>query len=203
MVVLQQTFFKPTKQTRVLFILNEIQRNSRVSQAKLAHRSGVSVAMVNNYMKELEDQGLITARGDNNRRTSYFLTEEGEKLQQSLSLSSSAEVIQLYGAAKRRFNAKFRHLHRDGVKRVALFGAAETGEVALAAARGTPVEIVAVVDNDPVKHGTPFGNITVAHPNVLGEIQVDAVIVTSFAHQVEILRQVAHLADKGIRIETL
>jgi len=203
MVGVQQTFFKPTKQTRVLLILNEIQRNPKVSQAKLAHRAQISVAMANNYVKELQEQGLILAQGDNNRRTQYFLTEEGGKLHQHLSLSSSAEVIQLYGATKRLFNARFRHLHRDGVRRVALFGAAETGEVALAASRGTPVEVVAVVDNDPVKQGAQFANLTIASPATLDTLQIDAVIIASFAHQTEMCRQVAHLADKGVRIETL
>jgi predicted transcriptional regulator len=203
MVVAQQTFFKPTKQTRILLILNEIQRNPNVSQAKLAHRAGISVAMANNYIKELEEQSLVTAEGDNNRRTRYFLTDEGARLQQQLSLSSSVEVIQLYSATKRLFNARFRHLHREGVKRVAFFGAAETGEVALAAARGTPLEIVAVVDNDPVKQGAQFAHLTVSPPDTLDTLQIDAVVIATFAHQQEILRQVAHLAEKGVRIVTL
>jgi predicted transcriptional regulator len=203
MVVVQQTFFRPTKQARILLILNEIQRNPHVSQAKLAHRAGVSVAMANNYIKELREQSLITAEGDNNRRIEYYLTDEGAATKQQLSLSSSAEVIQLYGATKRLFNAKFRHLHREGVKRVALFGAAETGEVAWAAARGTPVEIVAVVDSDPVKQGAPFGSLTITAPETLDSMQIDAVIIASFARQAEICHLVAHLAEKGVRIETL
>ncbi len=203
MLVAQQTFFKPTKQTRILVILNEIQRSPSVSQAKLARRAGISAAMANNYMKELQGRGYVTTEGDNNRKTRYFLTEEGERVHQEMMLSSSAEVIQLYGATKKAFNARFRRLHRDGVKRAALFGAAETGEVAMAAARGTAVDIVAVVDNDRVKHGKPFGNLTIVPPDVLEVLDIDAVIITTFAHQAEILRQIAHLADKGVRIETL
>lgn len=203
MLATQQSFFKPTKQTRILIILNEIQRNPGISQAKLAHKAGISVAMVNNYIRELQEQGIVNAEGDNNRRTRYALTEEGGRLQRELSLSSSAEVIQLYGATKKVFNAKFRRLHRDGVRRVALFGAAETGEVAMAASRGTPVEVVAVVDNDRLKQGTPFGSLTIAPPGLLEVIQIDAVIVTSFAHQAEISRQVAYLAERGVKIITL
>jgi FlaA1/EpsC-like NDP-sugar epimerase len=86
---------------------------------------------------------------------------------------------------------------------VALFGAAETGEVALAASRGTPVDVVAVVDNDPVKQGAQFAHLTVASPAILDTLQIDAVIVASFAHQEELCRQLAYLAEKGVRIETL
>lgn len=203
MLLTQQGFFRPTKQTRILIILNEIQRNQSISQAKLAHKAGISVAMANNYIRELQEQGIVSAEGDNNRRTRYVLTEEGARLQRELSLSSSAEVIQMYGATKKVFNAKFRRMHRDGVRRVALFGAAETGEVAFAAARGTPVEVVAVVDSDRLKQGTPFGSLTIAPPELLEVIQIDAVIITSFAHQSEILRQVSHLAERGVRIITL
>jgi predicted transcriptional regulator len=203
MLLTKKTFFKPTKQTRILIILNEIERNSGISQAKLARKAGISVAMANNYIKELQEQGLLRANGDNNRRTRYTLTEKGENLQRELSLCSSAEVIQMYGATKKVFNAKFRQMHREGVRRVALFGAAETAEVATAAARGTQVEVVAVIDNDRLKQGTAFGNLTVAPPEILDVIQIDAVIITSFAHQVEIARQISHLAEQGIKVETL
>jgi len=203
MLAAQQTFFKPTKQTRILVILNEILRNSGISQAKLARKAGISAAMANNYMKELQERGLVSAKSVNNRRTRYFLTEKGGQMQHKLMLSSSAEAIQLYGATKKTFNARFRHMHRDGIRRIALFGAAETGEVALAAVRGTPVKVVAVVDNDHVKQGKPFGNLTIAPPDILEVIDIDAVIITTFTHQAEISQQIAHLAERGVRIETL
>ncbi len=203
LIVKEQTFFKPKKPTRELAILESIDGNQRISQASLAGKVGISVAMTNNYIKDMLRRGLIRMTGDNRRRTQYFLTQEGQELLSEMLRSYSMEVIQLYGAAKKSIEQKLKHFLKEGISRVALFGAAETGEVVLAAAEKLPLAVVVVVDNDKSKQGKYLGVVPISPPEALESIEFDAVIITSFAHQDAILRDVSHLAKRGVKIKTL
>ena len=203
MIVKEQTFFKPKKPTRVLTMLESIDNNPRVSQASLASEVGISAAMANGYIKDMLGRGLIQMTGDNRRKIQYYLTQEGRKLLSEMLRSYSTEVIQLYGAAKKSIEEKLRRFLKEGISKVALFGAAETGEVVLAAAEKLPLKVVAVVDNDKSKHHKYLGAMSISPPEALESIEFDAVIITSFAHQDAILEDVSHLAKRGVKIKTL
>ncbi|MFH1550175.1 MAG: winged helix-turn-helix transcriptional regulator [Planctomycetota bacterium] len=203
MIVKEQTFFKPKKPTRVLTILESIDNNPRVSQASLATKVGISAAMANSYIKDMLGRGLIQMTGNNRRKIQYFLTPEGRKLLSEMLRSYSTEVIQLYGAAKKSIEEKLKRFLREGISRVALFGAAETCEVVLAAAEKLPLAVVAVVDNDKSKHHKCLGAMSISPPEALDSIEFDAVIITSFAQQDAILKDVSHLAKRGVKIKTL
>ena len=203
MIVKEQTFFKPKKPTRVLTILESIENNPRVSQASLATKVGISAAMANGYIKDMLGRGLIRMTGDNRRKIQYFLTPEGRKLLSEMLRSYSTEVIQLYGAAKKSIEEKLKRFLKEGISRVALFGAAETCEVVLAAAEKLPLAVVAVVDNDKSKHNKCLGAMSISPPEALESIEFDAVIITSFAQQDAILKDVSHLAKRGVKIKTL
>lgn len=187
----------------MLTILESIENNPRVSQASLATKVGISAAMANSYIKDMLGRGLIQMTGNNRRKIQYFLTPEGRKLFSEMLRSYSTEVIQLYGAAKKSIEEKLKRFLREGISRVALFGAAETCEVVLAAAEKLPLAVVAVVDNDKSKHYKCLGAMSISPPEALDSIEFDAVIITSFAQQDAILKDVSHLAKRGVKIKTL
>ena len=199
----KQEFFKPKKSARVLTILGSIERSPSVSQSALAELAGISVAMINGYIRDMQECGLIKMTGSNHRRIRYHLTDQGRRMFSDLLRSYSTEVIQLYGIAKRGIEDKLRKFVEEGIRRIALFGAAETGEVVLAAAEGLPIEIVAVVDNDCSKQGGCLGSVRICHPDELAVMDLDAVVVSSFAHQEAIVSELAHLRERGTKIRTL
>ena len=88
----------------------------------------------------------------------------------------------------------------EGIKRLVLFGAATTGELVYQAARRTPVEIAAVVDNDSTKQGTPFGHLVVLAPSAIESFTPDGVLIAAFGRPDEIYQQIKHLKEKGIEI---
>ena len=203
MLIAERKFFKPKKPARVLTILEAIENNPRVSQSALARQAGVSVAMINSYIKDLQQRDLIFMTGKNRRNTRYFLTDKGRMMSSGMLRNYSTEVIQLYGAAKQSMCTKLERFIKEGIHRIALFGAAETAEVVLAAAERLPIEIVAAVDNDPARQGAHIGGLTIGRPEDLTRIDVDAVIVSSFAQQDAIVDEITHLEERGIKIRTL
>ena len=184
-------------------VLAVAEAGDRGSQQNLGQRAGLSAAMTNQYLREFARRGWVRVDGVTNRSMAYHLTDEGRRISLMHLVGFSAEIIRLYGAAKLEFEARLRACHEEGLSRLALFGAAETGEVVYQAARNTSVEIIAVVDNDPAKHGRPFGDLTVLAPEALEHLDCDAVLIASHGHRDAIYQELHALQARGILIKRL
>lgn len=196
-------FLAPTKRFRRLSVLLAIHDSSRVSQHKIARIARLSSSMVNNYIKELHEQGLIKITGRTNRTQRYYLTPSGREMLISSLLSYSSEIIQLYGGAKRQLAKRLQRIHEEGIRTVALFGAAETAEVVLAAIRETPLTVTAVMDSDSAKQGKPLNGLIVQKPESLSQIKADAIVITSFGRQEEIHDDVRRRVGDGMKVVRL
>lgn len=89
----------------------------------------------------------------------------------------------------------------SGMLRVAVFGAGEGARRAFGLFSGR-VEVVAVVDNDPMKHGTLFLDHRVIAPAHLASIEFDCVVVASIRFN-EITKQLLDLGIPPERIEQM
>ena len=107
------------------------------------------------------------------------------------------------GAPKVKLGRRLHQIRSDGIRTVALFGAAYTAEVVYAVIKEVPLEVVAVVDSDPKKQGKPFGDLIIQPPDVLKKIKVDAVVITSFGKQEEIHDFIRRFVDKKIKVVKL
>ena len=84
-------YFSPSKLFRRLSILLLIKDNASISQHGLAEKSHLSSSMVNIYIKELSEEGLIKITGNSNRTFEYHLTENGRATLNSDFMAFSAE----------------------------------------------------------------------------------------------------------------
>lgn len=196
-------FLRPTPRLRKLLILTCIDENPRLSQRRLAKRVGMSITMTNNYVAEMIKEGLIQARGSTNRSMEYRLTARGHAEKGKMIQESSREIIRFYGMAKAEFAKKLKSLSEEGLKRIVFYGAAESGELAYNASRGLTLEILGVVDSDPLKQGLKFGELCVLPPSVIESLSPDAVVVTSSGHGNEICELLRPLENKGIKVRNL
>lgn len=209
-------YIRPSKKLRLLSVVQALTENERLSQTQLARFSCTSSAMVNQYLAELHREGMVQFAPVNRKSFAYRLTDKGQEARRNMMEQYCAEMVRGFASIKELVRRRLEPLAerrgrlsapapepdqppqaavplRLAPLRLALFGAAETGEVVLAALEGTPFEVTLVVDNDTAKHGTPFHGHTVQPPAVLltepGLLAVDAVVVSSFAHQRAIQQQ--------------
>lgn len=196
-------FLEPAKKLRRLSVLTAIHENSKISQHKIGRVSHLSSSMVNNYIKELQQEGLITVDGNSNRTHRYHLTPSGRDELVSLLIAYSTEIIQLYGAAKRELSKILYHLYHEGIQKVALFGAAETAEVVFAAIQKTPLTVTSIFDSDQIKQGKLFNGLVIQSPEALKQFNGDAVVITSFARQEEIYKSIKEIVGNLIRVKKL
>ena len=201
MLLTDKQFFKPSKDGRVLAILDYLHRDSGLSQNRLGQRTHLSGAMINQYLKGLQDEHLISFQPVNGKSYRYTLTKQGEQIRRNMFSAYASETIHIYTALKTLILEKLKPLSNKERADLVLFGAAETCEVVLTALRDTDVRIVAIVDNDARKHGEIFHGHVISPPEVLETIHCQAVVITSFGKQDEIYAQLEPIAQrKGLEV---
>ena len=202
MLITEGTYLKPSKNTRVLAILDALSRNSSISQFELGRRLNLSGAMVNQYLKQLQADGLVEFLPVNGKSYRYALTPEGDRNRRKMFSDYSSETVRMYTTIKDYVVERLQALNDAGKHKLALFGASETCEVVLSALSGTDFKIMTLLDNDANKQGQVFNGHVVSSPQILDQIDCDAVIITSFGRQDEIYEHLKPFADRR-RFETV
>ena len=196
-------FFISSPLLKKLLILSAIEKKPHISQSKLASEVGLTSSMVNNYIRDLSKEELISIKGKTNRTMSYNITLKGLKKKTSLLVAYTLETTGLYQDAKQEFAQKLQRIYDEGIHNAVLFGAGETAEIIYNASKSKDLEIIGIVDNDPDKQGKLFGNLIIQPPEFIERINPDAVIIASVGRQGEIHSQIHSLHDKGIAIRTI
>ncbi|BCS89512.1 winged helix-turn-helix transcriptional regulator [Pseudodesulfovibrio sediminis] len=196
MLITDGYYLKPSKSTRVLAILDALSRDSSLSQFELGKQLHLSGAMVNQYLKQLQSEGLVEYLPINGKSYNYTLTEEGQQSRQRMFSDYSSETVRLYSTIKEFVLDKLNVLETADKRKLALFGASETCEVVLSALRETSFKVMALLDNDTNKQGQIFNGHVVSAPHVLDQMDCDAVVITSFGKQGEIYEQLKPYSNK-------
>lgn len=193
-------FFQPTPELRELILLNDIARESKVSQLRLSGNAGIRASMVNGYLKMFERKGLMTKAGENRRRMTYHLTPEGLHRRQTLFRYYMNEIVGLYKRAKEEFVDQMAQVKEMGIDRVVLYGASDTGEIVSVICERVGLHILGIVDSDATKHGKLFCGRLIQDPSWIVPLAPQAVVVTSLGHAREIAESISHVESQGIKV---
>lgn len=196
MLITGGSYLKPSKSARVLAILDALSRDPSLSQFELGRRLNLSGAMVNQYLRQLQQDGLVEFLPVNGKSYNYTLTEQGRRSRQRMFSDYSSETVRLYSTIKEFVLGRLRPLEAEGKRNLALFGASETCEVVLSALKGTSFKVMTLLDNDTGKQGRVFNGHVISAPPILDQVDCDAVVITSFGRQAEIFEQLQPYAEK-------
>lgn len=175
-----------------LALLELLDRTRHVSQRQVAETLGLSSSHVNRLLKRLMDDGLVEVEDDQVRPFNYQLTETGKAQQRRLGQEAARAVVDRYRALERKILARLVELRTGGFTRVVFYGAGEIMEVALPIAARAGLQVIAIADDDPARHGAHPDGPPIVGGDYLHEIQADAVVITTYRHA-DTIR--AHLAN--------
>lgn len=144
-VTTKNTFLREAESMRDLRVLEEIERDSSLSQREVADKLGVAVGIVNSCIHTLVRKGLVKVRGENNRSITYHLTKKGLLHKSRLAVEWTMNTIDFYRDARTKVARRIAALGSSGVSRVALYGANELAEIALIVSGEAVVTITAVI----------------------------------------------------------
>lgn len=197
----QLRFLKPSPQLRRLAILTTLASSPRLSQRQLAHRVQLSPSVINAYLDRFLQQGLIEKLRLNARDLQYRLTPQGKAQLSEMTVDYMRETFLLFSRGKEELTKHLAQLQRRyGFRRLALYSAGEVTELVIHALAGLPIELVAIIDDDPKKQGRVMFGYPVVRPERSKELGIDAIIVTTFRYRRTIMQRVQHLKDEGIQI---
>ena len=194
------SFLNPSPNLREMTVLQMLIKNPALSQETLARNAGVVHSMVNRYLKDFEDEGLLIKEGENRRNMRYVLSEDGKYRLQYLTIAFLSEVAKLYSESRDIFGDVFDYLEQAHYRRLVLYGAGIIGGILVDALKTEGFEMVGFIDDSSIKQHDTFRGLRVFAPEEALQMDYDGVIVASFRHAKKITAKASSLQLKSILI---
>lgn len=131
----------------VLSVLTSIERDSTITQRKLARELGIALGLANAYLRRCVRKGLVKVGQVPLNRYAYYLTPQGFAEKSRLTAVYFAVSLDFFRRARGDCAAVFRHCEAAGWRNVALYGAGDLAEIAILSAAETAVEVACVIDS--------------------------------------------------------
>jgi predicted transcriptional regulator len=190
-----EAFFIPSPRMNQHQILKHLATNAHLTQAELARRCDLSVAMVNNYMKELCKAALLEYHRKSTKNVSYHLTEEGHRSLSRVETALLQEIGDSFESGKERFRERILSQSRRTLRRVVLFGSGHIAQLVFLALESTNISVIGICDDDPSQIGRDCCGRKVLDPSHIPFMDPDAVIIASVDREEEIYQALEHLRD--------
>jgi len=195
-----QSLYLQSPKLNHLNILREVANNAHITQAELAGHCSLSVAMVNNYMKELCAGSMLEYHRKTTKSVTYHLTPFGARYLESLQLELIKEMVDMFVAAKEHIRARIVSQAQTTLQRVVLYGSGHLAQLAFHALELAGASILGVCDDNPAIIGSEFCGREVLSPTQIRFIAPDAVVVADALRTQEICQNLSSLSDKGITL---
>jgi DNA-binding MarR family transcriptional regulator len=164
----------------VLSVLTSVERDSAITQRKLARELGIALGLANTYLRRCVRKGLIKVSQVPLNRYAYYLTPQGFAEKSRLTAEYLAVSLDFFRRARGDCAALFRQCEALGWRNVALYGASDLAEIAVLSAGETVVEVLCVIDSGAAGQrcgGLPIvGDLATAM--TYGSGRLDGVILT-------------------------
>ena len=132
----------------VLGLLTSIERDSAVTQRKLAGDLGIALGLANAYLRRCVRKGLVKVSQVPLNRYAYYLTPQGFAEKSRLTAEYLSYSFNFFRRARGDCAVLLRRCEARGWRRAALYGAGDLAEIAVLSAAETGVAITCVIDPD-------------------------------------------------------
>ena len=183
-----------------LNILREVSANARITQAELATRCSLSVAMVNNYMKDLCNSDLLEYNRKSVKSVTYHLTPSGVRYLETLQTELIGEMTGMFASAKEHIRKRIMDQASSALQRVVLYGSGHLAQIAFHALESTGISVQGICDDNPDRIGSDFCGREVVNPSQIRFIAPDAVIIDAALNSEEMHRHLSDLSQRGIEL---
>lgn len=185
----ENTFFKPTVLYKEYMILDMIEKNAHMTQREISQEIGIAVSMVNSYLDQYEKDKLIKRKKHSTKSVEYLITKKGEERRKLLNIWYLKSSHDIYLSAKDNITKFLNQIIDKGFKKILLYGAGEVAEIMLRVMNDDnklPLEVLAVIDDDPHKIGQILINSPIIQMNQINSFEHDGILVSSYKHHEKI-----------------
>ena len=195
-----QSLYLQSPKLNQLNILREVAANAKITQAELANRCSLSVAMVNNYMKDLCNNGLLEYKRKSVKSVTYHLTPSGDRHLETLQMELISEMAEMFAGAKEHIRARILNQASSVLQQVVLYGTGHLAQLAFHALESAGISVQGVCDVNPETIGRDFCGREVVNPSQIRYIAPDAVIIADTLNAEELHGHFDALSERGIEL---
>ena len=171
-----------------LRILDEISRESRITQRTLSSELNIALGLVNTYIKRLAKKGYIKITKGPMNRVKYALTKKGFTHRVRLTYNYMHSSIDYFRDVRKKIDNTYRQMIDSGARNILIWGDGEVAELSYISLRGLPLNLVGVIDGKARKHDF-FGHHIYSFEDI-DNLNYDAILLTSFdTKEVERIRE--------------
>ena len=135
-----------------LNILDAIERQSDLSQRRLAGDLGIALGLANSYLKRCIRKGLVKVSAIPSNRYLYYLTPKGFSEKTRLTAEFLSVSFNFYRQAGDSCQRIFKECQSQGIEDLLFCGRSELAEIAFLKAMEFNINIVGVYVNENSKH---------------------------------------------------
>jgi hypothetical protein len=184
---MEPRFLLPSPAYHEMKVLLRIDRSGSVS-LPLDPRDFPLPSLAHLPITRLVNDGVLAVREMDGGQV-VVVTDAGKAYMRRLVIDYQLELIGLREASEEFFRERVRALVAMGCRRVVLYGASDTARALVGFLDDSPIDVLAVVDDDPGKQGSEFGGAQVLGPAGIASMEFDTVVVTTVAFEEVILRE--------------
>jgi DNA-binding MarR family transcriptional regulator len=162
---------------RTLKLLEAIEHQKTPSQRDLAKALGVSLGLVNSFVRRLAKKGYFKISHLPRNRIRYILTPKGAAEKSRLTYAYIQLSYKFYRDARRKIKALFREIQEQNIRSVAFQGVGELAEIAYLSLQETDLQFAGI--SDAAAKGNIFFGHRVMDIDGLVLSDCDAVIITN------------------------
>ncbi|HDI59008.1 MAG TPA: winged helix-turn-helix transcriptional regulator [Desulfobacteraceae bacterium] len=161
---------------RTLKLLEAIEADSGPSQRDLARQLGVSLGLVNAFVRRLARKGYFKVTHVPKNRVRYLLTPRGVMEKTRLTCEYIQFSYAFYREARQKLRRLLAALALQGTRRIVFYGTGEVAEMAFICLQEVPIRLQAVVcDGDCPEN---FLGFEVQRPQQVNWAGVEKVLLT-------------------------
>jgi DNA-binding MarR family transcriptional regulator len=165
----------------VLELLSSIERDSAITQRKLAGDLGIALGLANSYLRRCVRKGLVKMSQVPLNRYAYYLTPQGFAEKSRLTAEYLSVSFNFFRRARSDCAELFEQCAGRGWRRVALYGAGDLAEVAVLSAGDSGIDVTCVIDTAKAGRrcaGLPIVADLASAQALAGTDAIDGVILT-------------------------
>jgi DNA-binding MarR family transcriptional regulator len=138
------------EELRTLKLLEALDSREPPTQRELARDLGISLGLVNAFIKRLAKKGYFKITHIPKNRVKYLLTPKGALEKSRLTYRYIRYSVGFYREIREMLVTLFGRLEKEGVDRIALYGCGEVAELAHLFLQNTSIKLGGVFDQKPV-----------------------------------------------------
>ena len=189
-------FFKLTPLYKEFMLLDMIEKNSNITQRDMSHALGVALSMINSYLDEYEENGLINRKYKTVKNVEYNITSKGIERKKLLNISYLNASQKVFNSAKENIVMFLNQIIEKGFKNILLYGAGEVAEILLNVIytdHEIPLKVCCIIDDDINKQGKYLVNTKIIGSEEIKDIEHDGILIASFTNRELIYKKLKNI----------